>query len=109
MPTPLLRPLAPALGLLLTAALAGCSGGGPAGSGSESAVAAPIYQQKCQNCHGKDGGGGGAPALTAASKPEADLRKVIENGGKKMPAFKSQLTPEQINVLVKYVQGLGKA
>jgi len=69
-----------------------------------------IYQQKCQFCHGQGGNGGGAPALTAAGgKSEADLRQVIQDGGKKMPAFGKQLSGEQIDAMVTYVKGLGKA
>jgi mono/diheme cytochrome c family protein len=113
MPSASFRRIVPAFGLLLAVSLAGCNS--PTGSGSAASggaatnPAAQIYQQKCQFCHGQDGNGGGAPALTAAAgKPDAELRKVIQDGGRKMPAFKKQLTPEQIDAMVKHVQGLGK-
>ncbi|MGV3722448.1 MAG: c-type cytochrome [Actinomycetota bacterium] len=110
------RRLASALGLFLPIAIAGCSGSpgssaGASGGGanSNSATIAQTYEQKCRFCHGPDGAGGGAPALTAAAgKPAAELRKVIEDGGKKMPAFKKQLTQEQIDAMVEHVQGFGK-
>lgn len=73
------------------------------------ASAEQIYRKKCQFCHGQNGNGGGAPALTAAaSRPDAEIRKVIHDGDGKMPAFSRQLTAEQIDAMVNYVKGLGK-
>jgi mono/diheme cytochrome c family protein len=110
-----LRRLGPALGLFLAIAAAGCNGSPVSGEGASRGSTGPggaiaqTYEQKCRFCHGPDGAGGGAPALTAAAgKSAAELRKIIADGGRKMPAFKKQLTPEQIEAMVKHVQGFAK-
>lgn len=90
----------------------GRMGGGPGGQGgmrggpgggqpiAANASGAEIYQAKC-GCHGDQGKGKGAPALTAsASKPDDMLTGIIKNGKGKMPAFASQLSDEQIQKIV---------
>lgn len=79
---------------------------------------APIFQQKCVKCHGKDGKGKaeGTPDFTSASfkkKSDDRLFKSISNGIKAdnpdnedMPAWKGKLTDAQIRAAIKYVKGL---
>jgi cytochrome c551 len=72
---------------------------------TESATeAAALFAGNCAGCHGAEGGGGSAPAISG----EDDLERVraqIENGGDGMPAFSGQLTPGQIDALAQYVTG----
>ena len=83
--------------------------GGQRGRGGGQAVAAnasgtEIYQAKC-GCHGDQGKGKNAPALTSsASKSDDALTAIIKNGKGKMPAFVSQLSDEQIKKVVATVK-----
>lgn len=72
---------------------------------------------KCSGCHGEDGKGKlkGTPDFTSQiwqdKKSNDDLIEAIiegEDGGKKMPAFRSKLTDEQIKALVGYVRSFAK-
>jgi len=73
-----------------------------------------LFVQKCAACHGPDGKGEtpmgkkmGAKDLSGEAKDSLpELTKDIE-GGKppKMPAFKDRLTPDQIQLLAKFIQG----
>jgi mono/diheme cytochrome c family protein len=82
-----------------------------------------IFKDKCQKCHGASGRGDGPDAdpdaqedmdLTranrAAKNPEGVMFFKAWNGRKKpkMPAFKDELTKEQIWAVVAYVQTLRK-
>jgi mono/diheme cytochrome c family protein len=42
-------------------------------------------------------------------QPDAELNKAISEGKNNMPAFKSTLSAEQIQALVKHVRSLGKS
>jgi mono/diheme cytochrome c family protein len=81
-----------------------------------------LFASSCQKCHGPEGKGDGPdgdreepPAdLTLASRSAANLDGIvfykIWNGRArpKMPAFKSQLTKDQIWTIVEYVKTLRK-
>jgi mono/diheme cytochrome c family protein len=82
-----------------------------------------IFKDKCQKCHGASGKGDGPDAdpdaqedmdLTradrAAKNPEGVMFFKAWNGRKKpkMPAFKDELTKEQVWAVVAYVQTLRK-
>ena len=82
-----------------------------------------VYKDKCQRCHGPGGLGDGADAdpdargdmdLTnpkrAARNTDGTVYYKVANGRKKpkMPAFKDQLSEEQIWAVVTYVQSLRK-
>jgi mono/diheme cytochrome c family protein len=80
-------------------------GGSPAGAQLEGRR---LYTQSCLVCHAK-------PQLTAAlygpvlSKEslggQADvMREVIANGTPRMPGFKYQFTPSQIDSIVQYLK-----
>jgi mono/diheme cytochrome c family protein len=83
-----------------------------------------IFKDKCQKCHGSTGKGDGPDAdpdaqedmdLTRASRAAKNPDGVVFfkawNGRKKpkMPAFKDDLTKEQIWAVVAYVQTLRKS
>ena len=82
-----------------------------------------IFKDKCQKCHGASGKGDGPDAdpdaqenmdLTSARRAERNPEGVMFykawNGRKKpkMPAFKEQLTKEQVWAVVAYAQTLRK-
>jgi len=99
--------------LLLTCAL------GLTATTAAADVGAKAYK-KCASCHGEDGKGQtkmgqklNVKDLTGAAiqaKSDADLEKQISEGNKakKMPAYKSKLSPEEIKAVVKYIRGLKK-
>lgn len=86
----------------------------PAPAPSDSGQAAPavdadaamtIYKSSCLACHGDQLQGAMGPALTqvGASMSQADIHKQIENGGGGMPAFKGQLTSQEIDTLAAWL------
>jgi len=76
-----------------------------------------LFQMNCAQCHGPFGEGDG-PVAASLPKPPANLRAMagqhpdgdffwkIQHGRGAMPAFKHQLSDEQIWKLVTYIQAL---
>jgi quinohemoprotein ethanol dehydrogenase len=65
-----------------------------------------VFSDNCAGCHGALGtGGNGGPDLTAipSAKDKAHVTKQVANGGGGMPAFKRQLTDQQIQDVSAYV------
>lgn len=79
-----------------------------------------LFKEYCARCHGEDGKADTvkgrqlmAQDMTdpewQAEKSDADLIKVVTEGGEDMPQFGKKLTKEQIESLVKKdVRGFGK-
>ena len=84
--------------------------------------ARPLYDKNCVSCHGPNGKGDGPAgkvlkppppdmSTTATKASEADLTKIIKEGGKAvgrsaaMPAYGAKLTDDQIKGLVQLVKG----
>jgi mono/diheme cytochrome c family protein len=81
-----------------------------------------IYERLCGVCHGAQGKGDGpagemmkppAADLTGSKlkdKPDAELFQTIRTGKppSAMPAFKGQLSDQQIHEVVAYIRSLGK-
>lgn len=101
---------------ILCAAVVGASDG----PGQAQTDAAKTYADRCAMCHGTSGGGDGAAAAALDPKPtdftsaeyqqsrtDEEIAAVISNGKGVMPAFKSQLTAEEIKQLVGYLRSLG--
>ena len=76
-----------------------------------------LYEQFCANCHGKKGQGDGPLAATLNPKPsnlavraghhtDGDFAWKIADGRGVMPAFKNQLTENQIWDLTHFIQNL---
>jgi mono/diheme cytochrome c family protein len=103
-----------ATGGLLTAIVA---------SGALAQDAKGMYEKSCQSCHGASGKGDGPAgkmlkpppgdfATALAGKSDADIAKIIKEGGKAvgkaptMPAYGSKFKDDQIEALVKYIKGL---
>jgi menaquinol-cytochrome c reductase cytochrome b/c subunit len=115
------RPVGVALGLatpavLIALTIAGGSAPGVAGAAvtgnpdfDKLAAAQTITDFGCTSCHNFGGGGSNiGPDLShGAPKPAvADIRAQIENGGGGMPPFGPQMTKEQIDGLVAFIDGL---
>jgi mono/diheme cytochrome c family protein len=65
-----------------------------------------VFASNCSVCHGAGGhGGNGGPDLTSipSAKQMAVVVKQVENGGGGMPAFRGQLTQQQIEDVAAYV------
>lgn len=70
----------------------------------------PVFEKKCQRCHGSDGTKGmfGAKDLQASRLNDTELFTVISEGRRIMPSWKRTLTQEQINAVIVYVKSLRK-
>ena len=83
----------------------------------------PLFDKNCVMCHGASGKGDGPAgkmmkpppgdfATVLKGKSDADIAKVIKEGGKavgkaaSMPAYGSKLSDDQITSLVEYMKGL---
>ncbi|WP_347157330.1 SirB2 family protein [Pontibacter chitinilyticus] len=73
-------------------------------SETQLANAKAIYTQACANCHGATGakGVGGATNLTKSKLSLNDRKNVIANGRGLMPAFNSQLSEPEVEMLAAY-------
>ena len=78
-----------------------------------------LFNQYCANCHGKSGQGDGPAAAQLKTKPDnlaeraghhpdGDFAWKIANGRGDMPAFKNQLSENQIWDLTHFIQSLKK-
>ena len=69
-----------------------------------------VYNTKCMMCHGDDGklGLSGAKDLTTSAMTRDEKIALVQNGKNSMMPFKDQLTQEQIDAVVTYVESLGK-
>ena len=69
-----------------------------------------MFEQKCAACHGSDGTAGIANAanLRITKLDSIAVVSTISKGKNNMPAFGSQLTPEEIENIARYVMTLRK-
>ena len=73
---------------------------------------ASLFRQNCAICHGQEADGKEIdgkmiPSLrygAAANKTEQEIHDQIENGKLPMPAFKNQLTDDEIKRMVKFIR-----
>jgi len=76
-----------------------------------------VFTKNCQSCHGVDGKGGPVklddgtrlkvPSLReghALRHPDSDFRKQIVEGGDGMPSFKTKLSSQQVDDLIKFIR-----
>jgi cytochrome c oxidase subunit 2 len=89
-------------------AISSCDGGGPAApSDPVLAEGQRVYNSRCSSCHGKSGNGGSAPKLKDVIADRYSVEQhtaIVVNGagGGRMPAFGKELTPEEIDAVVRY-------
>ncbi len=80
---------------------------------SQIELGARLFNPTCGSgyCHGANGTGGSAPSLRDRNFTAEQLARIINDGkpGTPMPAFKTQLKPEEIQQLMAYVVSLSKA
>lgn len=88
----------------------------PSASADEFATARANFSKNCEGCHGPEGLGGTAkvdnkqikvPSLHAEHAKKHTDQKIVDfitNGHEEMPAFKSKLSPAEINDLVRFVR-----
>lgn len=119
----------PAAVLVLAVALAGCGGandngnggggssdpapntgtetGSDAGDGAVAADAEAIYQKSCIGCHAADLSGNLGPnsdiSAVGSRLSQDQIHEVISNGRGGMPAFKSQLSTDEIDALAAWL------
>jgi mono/diheme cytochrome c family protein len=104
------------MGVATLLSVAGAAWVAPA-FGADLANAKKIYVDKCLKCHGEKGKGDGPKAWDLSKKPadytdkekmskftDADLRKVVKEGKKPMPAFGKKLSDEDIDGVITYIR-----
>lgn len=116
------RPVGVAFGLatpaiLIALTIAGSAAPGAAGAavtGNEEFDSLPaaqlIIDYGCTNCHDFGAGGGSLGPSLAQGAPDPDpeaIKNQIANGGGGMPAFKDQMTAEEIDEVTKFIVALG--
>jgi quinohemoprotein ethanol dehydrogenase len=80
--------------------------GGGEGAMADAAAGKEVFAEECSVCHGATGhGGNGGPDLRTMplAKTQAGAEKQVTNGGGGMPAFKGQLSEEEISNVAAYV------
>jgi len=85
-------------------------------SAEGTAAGASVYKAKCVTCHGPDGSGNTAvgKSLQTADlrsaevqkKSDAELTESISEGKGNMPAFKGNITDDEIHSVLAYVRTL---
>src|SRR6201996_5615711 len=76
------------------------------GGTADAAAGATVFEENCSTCHGATGhGGNGGPDLRTMplAQSQAGAEKQVTNGGGGMPAFKGQLSSEEIANVAAYV------
>jgi mono/diheme cytochrome c family protein len=79
---------------------------GSEGEGGEVSNGAAVFTENCSTCHGGSGhGGNGGPDLRTMplAQTEAGAIEQVTNGGGGMPAFKDQLSEDEIEDVAAYV------
>jgi cytochrome c6 len=67
-----------------------------------------IFESKCAKCHGSDGTKGkwGAKNLQVSKLLDSDMKTIITNGKRIMPAWGKRLTEDEILSVIDYVKTL---
>jgi polyvinyl alcohol dehydrogenase (cytochrome) len=67
---------------------------------------ASIYSANCAACHGADGSGGAGPSLLGIGDAHSveEITAVVTNGRGGMPAWREELTAEEIAAVVEYIR-----
>jgi mono/diheme cytochrome c family protein len=67
------------------------------------------YAANCAACHGADGTGASAPAVSGTSLSNEELVSIIANGRGGMPGYSATLATEEIEAIAQFVADLGTA
>ena len=76
---------------------------------SQLAAGKTIFEQNCVRCHGADGKQIPDWRSEVTKMTDQEIRNQILNGGGGMPAFKDQLTPQQIDEVTAYAKHLASS
>jgi mono/diheme cytochrome c family protein len=85
--------------------------------GADPELGKKVYAQKCAACHGADGKGNAKmeqslkvkiPALTATTKTDAEIHRLLVEGKKPMPSFKT-LSNEEMDAVMAYTKAMVNA
>jgi len=81
-----------------------CSGSDTAAQNQVDKVAQNLFNTKCALCHGINGDKqlSGAKKLTESEISKEEITAMVTNGLKQMPAFKDQLSKEEIDQVSAY-------
>jgi mono/diheme cytochrome c family protein len=66
-----------------------------------------IFHGKCTRYHGADGRGKAifnTPSMLTSKLTAAEMEQVITNGRAKMPAFKAQLSSEEVKAVAAFIK-----
>ncbi len=104
------------MGVATLLSVAGAALAAPA-FGADLSKGKKVYADKCLKCHGEKGKGDGPRAYDLSKKPadytdrekmskftDADLKKVVKEGKKPMPAFGAKLSDEDIEGVIAYIR-----
>lgn len=109
--------------LVWVVCLAGTMSASRAAMAQDAKAGEATFRQFCVTCHGSTGKGNGPAAaglnpkpsdLSATSKSDADIKKIIKGGGASsglspaMPAWGAALSDQDISNVVAYIRSLGK-
>jgi cytochrome c6 len=69
-----------------------------------------IFESKCVKCHGADGTKGkwGAKNLQVSKLSDSDMKTIITNGKRIMPAWGQRLSDDEMLFVIDYVKTLRK-
>lgn len=86
------------------------SGSQPDAKVSASLDGKSLYENNCEMCHGSDGQAGtmGATDLSTSKLDHAATTLLIQNGRNGMRAFRADFNAEQLEAVVKYIEGFRK-
>jgi cytochrome c551 len=89
--------------LVVTLAACGDDGGSSGASSGEQ-----LYRENCATCHATDGGGALGPGLKGIAErmPREQHVDIVVNGKGQMPAWKDQLSRQEIDAVVDYERTL---
>jgi mono/diheme cytochrome c family protein len=79
---------------------------------------AATFKAKCAMCHGPDGTGQTSMGKTlklrdlgsadVQKQTDADLKKIVNDGKGKMPAYKAKLSADEVQAVVAFIRTLKK-
>lgn len=79
----------------------------PGGTPPANEAGAAGYAANCAACHGADGTGASAPAVSGTTLTNDELVSIIANGRGTMPGYSASLSTDEIESIAQFVADLG--